>query len=451
MRKSVKGVIFSLIFAIGLSTAAPMTAQAAWNPPNTPTCRSVYLINDDTGKVIYEKNQDQKVYPASITKLMTAVLVYEKYKGKLNTKITVELDDLKPLYGTGGMLVPLKTGEVLTVEQLLNCLLVRSGDDSANVLARATAGSVDDFVEMMNKKAKDLGLKNTHFVNPHGLHNEDHYSTAIDIYKLAKYAMSIDTLYKIVAQTKYTLPATNKSEARNFTSTNNVLNDSYRSYYYKYCKGIKTGTTTPAGACLVSYAVRDGVTYYCVTMGGSKASGLNTAFTETRALYQWAYGNFEIAPVVKTTDAPAQVAIALGKDKQKLNLNPESQLNALVPTTFTQADIKTINKIPPTVTAPIKKGQVIGTQVVEIKNKDTGKYEKLGTVNLVASEEVELSKPLYFFNLIQRFFNSVWFKIVAVVLIIILAIYVFLSVRYNKRKKMINSKRRRKPIKYKKF
>lgn len=453
MKKCFKGVIFSLIFAVSLSVCAPFKASAAWNPPTDITCKNVLLINEDTGTVLYdkyEKDSDgnrKKIYPASITKLMTAVLVYEHYKDKLDTKITVKLSDLTPLYGTGGMLVPLKTGETMTVEQLLTCLLVRSGDDSANVLARATAGSIDEFVDMMNKKAKELGLSDTHYINPHGLHDPNHYTTTLDVYKLAKYAMSIDTLAKIVSQSSATIEATNKSPQRKFTNTNSCINDSYMSYYYKYIKGIKTGTTTPAGACLVSYAVRNGVTYYCVAMGGSKASGLNTAFTETRALYKWAYGNFQIAPLVKKTDSAAQVSLDLAKDKTKLMLNPEKQINALVPSTYKPSDLKLTVKIPDKVAAPITKGQIIGSQTIEVKNNDTGKYEKIGTVNLVASEAVERSTPLYILRLITNFFNSVWFKVVAILLAVILAVYVTLSVRYNKRKKMMNS-RRRKKIKY---
>jgi serine-type D-Ala-D-Ala carboxypeptidase (penicillin-binding protein 5/6) len=444
MHKSIKGVIFTLVFSICFSVLTPIRASAIWNPPATPTCNAVYLINEDTGTVLYQKNQNEKIYPASITKLMTAILVYEKFKDKLDTVVTVEKGDLTPLSGTGGMLVPLKNGEQLTVEQLLYCLLIRSGDDSANVLARAVAGSVDDFVDMMNAKAKKIGLTNTHYVNPHGLHDEDHYTTAYDIYTLAKYAMSIDELAKIVAISSYTLPATNKSKQRKFTNTNSVINNSYKSYYYKYVKGIKTGTTTPAGACLVSYAEKDGVTYYCVAMGGSKASGLNTAFTETRALYQWAFGNFEITPVATVTDAATQVDLELAVNKTKMLLVPQTQLNAIVPSTYKSSDLKITYNVPDSVTAPVKKGEKIGTEDIAIYNEDTKSLQKLGTVNLIASEDAVLSKPLYVLSLIKKFFNSIWFKIVAVLLILLLVLYVLFSVYYNRRRKMLNRRKRKK-------
>lgn len=453
MKKCLKSLAICLVIAVSLTITTPFTASATWNPPTTPTCKHVLLINDDTGDIIYDNDtldangNRPKIYPASITKLMTAILVMDKFKDKLDTKITVELEDLEPLYGTGGSIVPLHTGEELTVEQLLYCLLVRSGDDSANVLARATAGSIDDFVDEMNEKAKEIGLNDTHYMNAHGLHDENHYTTTMDVYKLAKYAMQYDKLAEIVAQPKYTMEATNKSEVRYFSNTNTVLNSSYKSYYYQYVKGIKTGTTTPAGACLVSYATKNGVTYYCVAMGGSKESGKNTSFVETRDLYKWVFGNFSIKDIVKTTDVAAQVKLDLAKDKTKLLLNPEKQVNALVPSNFETSDVKLTNNVPDLVKAPVEKGQVIGTQTVEILNKDTGNYDKVGEINLIASEAVERSTPLYILRMIQNFFASVWFKVVAIALAAILALYVFLSVRYNKRKKMINSRKRRK-IKY---
>jgi D-alanyl-D-alanine carboxypeptidase (penicillin-binding protein 5/6) len=449
MRKGIKSIIFSLIISIAASQFAPLGVQAAYKPKTTPSCNAVYFVNEETGKVLYEKNQDEKIYPASITKLMTAIVVYEKYKDKLNTKVTVEYNDIRPLSGTYGSLVPLKVGETLTIEQLLNCLLIRSGDDSANVLAHATAGSIDSFVDMMNEKAEEIGLKNTHYVNPHGLHDDDHYTTAYDCYILAKYAMSIDELAKIVSTSSYTLEATNKSERRKFTNTNSVINDASK-YYYKYAKGIKTGTTTPAGACLVSYASRDGVTYYCVCMGGKKTSTSNTAFSDTIALYKWAYGNFEITPVVKTTDTAAQVKLELTSGKDKLLLVPEKQVNALVPKTFKASDLKVKLHVPESVSAPINKGDKLGTEDLYILNKDTGKYESLGTVNLVAGESATLSKPLYVLALVKKFFNSIWFKVVAAFLIILMILYITLSVYYNRRKKMLN-RRRRKKVKYKRY
>jgi D-alanyl-D-alanine carboxypeptidase (penicillin-binding protein 5/6) len=180
MQKGIKGIIFSLILCFGLAQISGLKASALWTPPQTPTCNAVYLVNADTGTVMYQKNQDEKIYPASTTKMMTAILVYEKFKNNLNTKVTVERNDITPLEGKFGSLVPLVPGEQLTVEQLLYCMLIKSGDDSADTLARVTAGSIDSFADMMNAKAKEIGAVNTHYVNPHGLQDPEQYTTAYD-------------------------------------------------------------------------------------------------------------------------------------------------------------------------------------------------------------------------------------------------------------------------------
>lgn len=445
MRKVTKGVIFSLIFSIVMSMAAGLNASALWTPPTTPTCNAVYLVNADTGTVIYQKNAQEKIYPASTTKLMTAILVYEKFKNNLNTTVAVQRDDITPLEGKFGSLVPLKVDEQLTIEQLLNCLLIKSGDDSADVLARVTAGSIDKFVEEMNAKAKEIGAKYTHYVNPHGLHDPDHYTTAYDTYLIAKYAMQYDEIAKIVASPSYTMAATNKTPATSFANTNFLLSPGNKTFYYKYVKGIKTGTTTPAGACLVSYAEKDGQTYYCVAMGGKKGSdGSNTAFSETKALYQWVFGNFEIKPIVKTTDTAAQVKVELASNVTQINLVPSKQLNSLVPKDFQTSDIKITQHLPQYVNAPIKKGQKIGTEELAIVDPKTNAQQKLGTVALVASQDVSRSMPLYILSMVRKFFDSIWFKLIAALLILILICYVCMSVYYNKRKKMINSTRSRK-------
>lgn len=448
MRKSTKGAALFLIFFLFISQFVPFTASAAstdaYTPPTIPTCRAVYLVNADTGTVIYQKNAFQKVYPASITKLMTGVLVYEKFKDNLDQIITIKQSDIDPIYGTGGMTCGLKSGEQMSVRNLLYCLLVKSGDDSANVLARATAGSVEAFVEQMNKKAAEIGLKNTHYVNPHGLHDDDHYTTAFDVYKLSRYAMNISYLAKVVATPHITIPSTNKNPVRQYPNTNYMLNTNYRiAYYYQYVKGIKTGTTTPAGTCLTSYAEKDGITYYCVAMGGSKKTGVNTAFTETRMLYKWVFGNFQIQPIVKTTEVEGNPKVNLSAAKTSMIAVPQKQINALVPNSYTSAaNLHKVRHIPTSIDAPIVKGQKIGYEDVYLVNSQTKKMQYVGKVNLVAGESADRSMPLYILYLIKTFFSSVWFKIVAVLLIILLILYISLSVYINNRKKMINSRRR---------
>jgi D-alanyl-D-alanine carboxypeptidase (penicillin-binding protein 5/6) len=436
MQKKCRVIAFLIGICVVFAGFGSLRADAAWTPPTVPTCRSVFLVNADTGTVMYEKNADEKVYPASITKLMTAILTMQKYKDNLNAAVTVTQEELGALSGTSSSLSGLKAGEQLTVEQLLYCLLLPSGNDAAVVLAGSVGGSIEKFVSMMNAEAKKIGATHTHYVNPHGLQDPEQYTTARDVYLIAKEAMSFDELAKIVATWSYDLPSSGKSGVSKLINTNKLLNTQSPKYYYKYVKGIKTGTTSQAGACLASYAEKDGYTYYCVAMGGTETSADNTALSETKSLYQWAFGNFEVKDLLETTDPQAQVKVDLAWNIDHILLVPSKAFTALVPDNYDSKQLKvTLPKTMPTLRAPIRKGQKVCTAEVSLDGR------KLGTVELVANQSVALSKPLFFVYLVGKFFSSIWFKVVVVLLTAILVLYLVLGYYYNRRRKTYNRRR----------
>lgn len=216
----------------------------------SPSC---ILIDSDSGKILYEKNAYKKMYPASTTKIMTAILTLENCK--LDELVTVSdnavsLESVPETYTRADI----QAGEILTVENLLNVLLIPSANDAAIALAEHVSGSVSEFSNLMNKKAKELGCKNTNFVNPNGVHNENQYTTAYDLSLIGKYAMNNETFRKIVCKTSYTLPATNiySSTDRKFENTNELLSSD--NYSYEYTTGIKTGYTDSAKNCIVASA-----------------------------------------------------------------------------------------------------------------------------------------------------------------------------------------------------
>lgn len=444
MRKTV------LVMAIFLAIVAvfPGMSTLAWDPPAAVSASTVYLVNADTGTVIYQKNADQKVYPASITKLMTALLTVQKYGNSLDTVVTVEKDDLTPLSGTGSSMLGLKAGEQITVRQLLYGLLVKSGNDCAMVLARAVGGNVSDFVGMMNQQAKKLGADSTHYVNPEGLQDPNHYTTAKDIYLIARNVMANDFLASVVDTPSYTIPATNVTAAVTFRNTN-LLISSGSKYYLNDVKGIKTGTTGEAGACLVSMAQRKGLTYYAVVMGGTETTAnsqvTNTAFADTKALYQWVLGSFQLKQLLDTGTPQEQVPLLYAWKQQNLQLVPEKQFNALIPTSQSSAAVTLVpHSLPKEVTTPVAKGQRICTADVMLGG------QKVGTVQLVAAQKVERSFPLYVFYLISNFFHSKWFKIVCAVLVALFILYLILIYRYNRRKKS-GAKRRSRGRSYRNY
>lgn len=424
------------ISALPSASGASSPADSSWAPAQEPECKAVLVVNADTGTVVYAKNAQTKVYPASLTKMMTAVLAVEKYGKSLNTPVTITKDDLDPLKNTGSITLAMKAGETFTVGQLLYCLLLPSANSAAMALARATGGSVDKFVQMMNAKAKALGMDHTHYANPHGLQDPDHYTTAQDTYTLAKYAMTVPLIRQIVDTKSYSIPATNLHAARPLVNTNSLLNQ-YSGYYYKYCKGIKTGTTSEAGFCLVSCATKDSYTYYCVAMGGPKKTDAdpNRAFIDTKNLYVWAFSHFSLTTLLdKAEPLSLSVPVNYAWNQNQVVLYPGQSFTALMPINADLKQVKLVPHLPASVNAPVKIGQKIGTAEVYYQGKH------MGSIALISNQSVARSNSLFALYLITKFFNSVWFKVVVVALIALFIAYLVITVRINRRRKMLNKR-----------
>ena len=251
------------------------------------------LMDLNTGKILYEKNINDKMYPASLTKVLTAILTLENCE--LNEVATVSYDAVMSI-SSGYVTANLQIGEEVTVEQLLSVLLVGSANDAAVVLAEHISGSVEDFADLMNEKAKEIGCTSSNFLNPYGAHDENHYSTAYDLAIISKYAMQNETFRTLVSTTSYKLPITNKyeKEDRLFTTTNALLmvNNNTRAdnYYYKYATGIKTGFTTPAKNCLIASANKGNLELLTVVLGaGQNDQGLSNRYLDTINLFEYGY------------------------------------------------------------------------------------------------------------------------------------------------------------------
>ena len=227
---------------------------------------------------------------------MTYIITAEHIKDFDNTKVTVKKELLDSLFGTNSSVADLQANDNLSIAQLLHCLMIKSGNDAALVLADYIGnGDISSFVEMMNSKAKELGCNNTHFVNPHGLHNAEHYTTAEDIITLTKYAIKLPLFMKICSTAVSDIMGKNR---RPLITTNRMINKKNGGrYYYPHAKGIKTGYTTEAGYCLVSSATYNGHTYLCVALGAptTDASGNrlwdNYAMLDSKAMYQCVFAN----------------------------------------------------------------------------------------------------------------------------------------------------------------
>lgn len=312
---------------------------------------SALLIDNKTNKVLYSKDMNRKMFPASTTKILTAILVLENHS--LDEKVTASYNAVMTI-PSGYSTASIQIDEVLTVEQLLELLLVHSANDAANVLAEYTGGSIDSFVAMMNTKINELGLSDTHFTNPYGLQDNNHYTTAHDLAIIMQYCLKNDDFRKIAGQASCAIPSTNKSEPRKYSSTNELLIAGNSNYYPNLIAG-KTGYTSEAGECLVSAAYNDNLELVGVILNS------NNRFKDTRSLYNYGYTNFSIKNIVNEKDIITNVEVKNAtKDTKNLNLlvsedipvlaNNSDDLSKIEPQITLNSDIK----------APIEDGQVLG-------------------------------------------------------------------------------------------
>lgn len=417
-------LIFVSAFSVGATYDLPAGKE--------PNAESVLLVNLDTDTVMFEKNADKRMFPASTTKIMTCLLALEQCKD-LDKTLTANANTFKTL-GTGYSNANIKVGETLTIRNLLYTLMLSSACESAIILAEEIGGSIDGFVEMMNNRAKELGLTNTNFVNPHGLHDENQYTTASDLYKLVQKCMEIPEFMEITGTVKHTLPKTGYNPERTITNTNFLL-DRNSKYYYNPVQGIKTGYTEEAGRCLVSTATKDGYHYLCIVLGaptkdqnGNKYAD-NLSFIDTKTMYEWAFSFFKFKPVVELNEVIANVKVNLSADKDTIHLVPEKALNALIPGDIAASTVEITPSVPSEITAPVKKGDIIGTATVTLYGSEIGK------INLVAQESANRSEFLFIMEEIKSVLNSPVFRTIITIILILLAIYVILALFMHRRRK----------------
>lgn len=265
------------------------------------------VMDADTGAFLYSKNMDAREYPASITKIMTALIAIEN--GNLNSRITFSENAVYNLE-EGSSHAGIQVGEIMSMRRALYGLMLESANDIANGIAEEVAGSIQGFSDMMNAKASELGCVNTHFVNPHGLHNEDHYTCARDMALITQEAIKHPTFRKIAGTTDYTCPETNKVDEKRYWYNHNQMIQPEAEYYYEGCLGGKNGFTNDALNTLVTYAKKDGRTLICVEI---RVNGKDKAYSESHAMLNYAFENFKNVTVSALDESKTRAQL-LGMD-----------------------------------------------------------------------------------------------------------------------------------------
>ena len=265
------------------------------NATNEPNIYSKYAILEDfeSGSILYQKNIDQKLYPASTTKILTTITAIEN--ADLNKIVVADPETLKllPPYSSNAAIKPY---EALTLKELLQTLLVVSGNDSALIIADAVSGDIPTFVNLMNETAKKIGCTNTHFANPHGYHDENHYTTARDMMKILRYGLQYKEFKELISIKELKIPATNTTPERHYLNTNRMFfkpeEIGHLAHFYPYNKGGKTGFTNEALRTFVGYAEKDGRTLLTGVFYIKNVNGKDGKFIDAENLYNYGFNNF---------------------------------------------------------------------------------------------------------------------------------------------------------------
>lgn len=453
-----------------------------------PHCKSLFMVNLDTDTVVYTLNPDERLPMASMTKIMSYIVAYETIPDIEHAVITVPQRVEDDLEGTGSSLAGIAVGEELTGLQLLYLMMVPSGNDAAltfmdyvdNLYATGRlnpssapnpedpgaptpvpqdAGAPDGdeeetpgrtdytgesyFIQLMNQKAQELGCKNTHFTNPHGLHDPNHYSTARDMAAIAKYAMSLPNFVNVTSTDHYLKPATNMNPNKEtFPNTNKLLityPDLYgNTYFYTYAKGIKTGSHDEAGHCVAASATAFGYTYIVIAMGDMEGyeNDIHYEMMDARSLFRWALTSLDKKTITVEGDVLSSVKLEYAFQKDELQLAAGESVSAMLPNSVGASSITVTRDVPESVQAPIRKGEQVGTATLSYAD------EVIATVPLVATESVARSDLIASWEQGKSLLTSPWFIAVMAVIGALVAVYLILVVFYRRKQRQLRHVRK---------
>ncbi len=392
---------------------SPLTLELA--------CKGAILIELNSDTTVFEQNADERLYPASLTKIMTCLLALER--GVLSDEVKVDTALMQGM-DADASIVGLEDGEVLTLEELLYCVMVPSANDASLVVADHIAGSVEAFVELMNQRAKELGCTNTHFVNPDGLHDEEHYTTARDMAIITKAALKLEAFRTLCGTAVHEIPETNLSSSRIIYTTNYFMDTTITpKYYWEKVSGIKTGFTTPAGRCLACLVEEGDFSYLSIVLGcetpyDENGEAVLGSFPESRRLMEYGLENFTFVCVLSHLNPIAQVPVSSGAVKSVV-IAPAQDVSALLPAAYDPAklNISYTLRDGDALMAPLDADEIVGTATVTYDGKLAGTAD-VRTITAVERHKL-LSAPTEEDSAIARLLPVI--IIVAAVLLLLVA------------------------------
>lgn len=392
-------------------------------------------LDDDSYPVVAQKNIDERLYPASLTKIVTAMVTLENVKDvSVKTKMSQAAYDAS--VGTGAQVAGITVGEELSVDTLLYLTMVHSACDACEVLAEFVGGTKENFVKMMNDWVKKVGCNDTNFTNPSGLHDDNHYTTARDMSKITLAALKNADFVKYSTTTEY--------EYKGYTlpHTNLMLHPGYVTYYYEYAQGIKTGSTEQAEYNVIVKASKDGYNYLAIVMKSPQQKIKNQSyltkcsFVDAKSLFEWAFDSLKYTTIVAKDEVIGEVSVENGKDADTVALVAANDTNVIVPVGLDKsAVIIEIQEKPSSLQAPVTKGQKVCSANIIYGD------EVIASVPLVAAKTVELSTFLKVINAIKAFFGLTVVKVVLVIAFLAIALYVYIFFKSLNKKKKVEKRR----------
>lgn len=417
-----------------------MPVSAATEPPAVDA-RAAVLMDAESGDLLYALHPDDPVYAAGLTVMMTALLAAEAVEaGDIDyADMVTATDAVRTDISEDAAIQGIEPGEEISLQNLLYCALIGSGSDACNVIGTYVGeGSLSRFVEQMNTRAKELGCKNTHFGNTHGLPHAGQQTTARDMALIAAAFVKHDELMNIVNTISVDLPETNLSGSRHLNNGNYILRSDYTRYYYSYASGIKSSYTDEAGFCLASAVKTDDSYVVSIVLGCiSKESDSGfmdiQSFVQTRSLFQWFSQNYGLREIVNPMAPIHEVKVELGEGSDTVVVCADGSLSLFLPNDLVIADhykknVKIYSEQPGAepLQAPVERGQVLGEMTV---TDDAGKV--YGPFKLVANTSISVSRFSVLQHKLKETFSKPFWKYIVLGIIAIIVIYAVLVIRYN--------------------
>jgi len=421
-------------------TALAADSNSKYVPSFEVDSQAVYLVNLDNELTIYEKNADEKIEPSSLAQLMTVVLALENVEDPIGETVTMKgyVQDTMYKYNVklGGIrLAGLYKNETISVKNLMLAVMIRGANEAAMMLGDYVGdGSEPYFVELMNQRAYELGMYDTHFTSAHGLPDPESYTTAKDMAKLARHAVTLEGFDELVETVNHNGGPTNINQTLHWNNTNR-LKISSSPYYNPSAMGIKDGYHNDLGSYSLSIAQRDGYSYLlvCMASGGVDENGadasLYSVFRDTNRLYDWAFTTFRVKTLLEKGKSFGEVPLKMAWGKDFLRVMSASDFTALIPDAIQSSSIQFELDLPQYVVAPVDKGDLVGQVRLILAG------EEIGIVGVVAAEYGDVSRALLLLEALLDITRTFWFKFIVILMVVLIILYIALAIIRNRNRR----------------